>query len=371
MIDLPNRPQPRFPAHLETQIYQAICERLSQLDVSFGYACAACGSDILFLEAILERKGEIHLVLPYSASQFIPDCVDIIPDSNWRERFTRLLDQATEVNVACNGRYEENTSLYQYTHRLLHGLGKIRSQQLHTELVPLAVWDGKPGDSLGGTATMVSIWQQWGYEVEIINPQSLATAAVAKPISLPATKPEKTDASRPIMALLFADVVKYSRLSEEQIGLYVEHFLGAIADLETQKGYQPALKNTWGDALYYVFPKVAEAGNFALDMCNLIQRIDWASIGLPEDLNIRVSLHAGPVYPYTNPITKKTSYSGSHVSYAARIEPITPPGQVYASQEFTAVICAEEVKDFICDYVGKTPLAKGFGTFPTYHVHRR
>ncbi len=103
MIDLPDRPQPRFPAHLETQIYQAIRERLSQLDVGIGYASAACGSDILFLEAILERKGEIHLVLPYSASQFIPDCVDIIPDSNWKERFNRLLDRATEVNVANDG----------------------------------------------------------------------------------------------------------------------------------------------------------------------------------------------------------------------------------------------------------------------------
>ena len=26
--------------------------------------------------------------------------------------------------------------------------------------------------------------------------------------------------------------------------------------------------------------------------------------------------------------------------------------------------------DFACDYVCQTPLAKGYGTFPTYHVRR-
>jgi class 3 adenylate cyclase len=343
-----------------------------ELDVGFGYASAACGSDILFLETILELKGEIHLVLPYPAAQFREDCVDIIPESNWGERFARLLERATEVSVACNCRYEENTSLYQYTHRLLHGLAKMRSQQLDTELIPLVVWDGQPGDSLGGTATMVATWQQWGYQVEIINPQSLTSVSVAAPILGPNSKPaiQTDERCRPIMALLFADVVRFSRLTEEQIIPYVEHFLTAIADLEVNSGYQPAMKNTWGDALYYVFPQVAEAGNFALDLCDLLQRIDWSSKGLPEELSLRISLHAGPVYSYTNPITKRTSYSGTHVSYAARIEPITPPRKVYASQEFAAVVCAENVQDFACDYVGQTPLAKGYGTFPTYHVHR-
>ena len=56
---------------------------------------------------------------------------------------------------------------------------------------------------------------------------------------------------------------------------------------------------------------------------------------------------------------------------AARLEPITPPGQVYASQVFAALASAEGVRDFTCDYVGQTPLAKGYGTFPTYHVRRR
>ncbi len=369
LIDLPTRSTPRFPPHLETQVYQTLLQRLKELNVNFGYSSAACGSDILFLEAILELGGEIHIVLPYPQEQFIQDCVDLIPKSNWKERFLRVMACATEVSIACNCSYEENSSIYQYTNRLLHGLGKIRSQQLDTELIPFAVWDGKPGDGFGGTATMVKTWQDWGYKVQIIHPQKLKPV---KPILVPEL-PENyhvSSSERPIMALLFADVVKYSRLNEQQIPLYIEHFLGTIAKIEAEKGYDVAFKDTWGDALYYVFPKIVDAGKFALDVCDLIQQMDWGSKGLPEDLNLRVSLHAGPVYNYINPITHKNDYAGSHVSYAARIEPITPPGKVYASKEFAAVVAADNIVDFSCAYVGQTPLAKNFGTFPTYNVYR-
>ncbi len=46
--------QQRFPPEIELKVYQAIRDRLIQLDASLGYASAACGSDILFLEALYE-----------------------------------------------------------------------------------------------------------------------------------------------------------------------------------------------------------------------------------------------------------------------------------------------------------------------------
>lgn len=55
----------------------------------------------------------------------------------------------------------------------------------------------------------------------------------------------------------------------------------------------------------------------------------------------------------------------------ARIEPKTPPGQVYASENFAAIAAAQKITDFRCEYVGRLPLAKGYGTFGTYHVAGR
>ncbi|MBD0336212.1 MAG: hypothetical protein ICV62_12040 [Cyanobacteria bacterium Co-bin13] len=129
------------------------------------------------------------------------------------------------------------------------------------------------------------------------------------------------------------------------------------------------MQNTWGDALYCVFASVQEAGLFALKLCDLMQTIGWAEVGLPKDMNLRISLHAGPVMRNFNPLTGQVNYIGTHVNYAARIEPITPPGKVYASQAFAAIAASEGVNEFSCDYVGQMPWAKQYGSFPTYHVH--
>jgi class 3 adenylate cyclase len=71
-----------------------------------------------------------------------------------------------------------------------------------------------------------------------------------------------------------------------------------------------------------------------------------------------------------NPVTGRQDYLGTQVSRAARIEPITPPGEVYATEEFAAYAALLQVGEFVCDYVGRVPLAKEFGSFPTYHVRR-
>ena len=170
------------------------------------------------------------------------------------------------------------------------------------------------------------------------------------------------------MAMLFADAVNFSKLTEPQIPRFLNHFLGAIGNLMSKSAHAPLIKNTWGDGLYFVFPHVRDAGLFALELCQLMVDTDWSKKGLPKAINLRIALHAGPVYACVDPVTGQQSYTGTHVSRAARIEPITPPGQVYSSQAFAALAAAQGVKEFTCDYVGQTPLAKGYGTFATYHV---
>lgn len=170
------------------------------------------------------------------------------------------------------------------------------------------------------------------------------------------------------MAMLFADAVNFSKLTEPQIPRFLHHFLGAIGSLMSTSRHAPLIKNTWGDGLYFVFAEVRDAGLFALELCELMVRTDWSKKGLPKAINLRIALHAGPVYSCVDPVTGQQSYTGTHVSRAARIEPITPPGQVYSSQAFAALAAAQGVKEFTCDYVGQTPLAKGYGTFATYHV---
>src|SRR5438132_1645656 len=74
----------------------------------------------------------------------------------------------------------------------------------------------------------------------------------------PPNRPEVLDAPR-IMAILFADAVQFSKLTESQIPRFVEHFLGAIGKLAEEAEFAPVARNTWGDGLYFVFSGVGEA----------------------------------------------------------------------------------------------------------------
>jgi class 3 adenylate cyclase len=172
-----------------------------------------------------------------------------------------------------------------------------------------------------------------------------------------------------IRALLFADAVGFSKLTEEEIPLFVRHFLGLVGNLAEGLLDTPVLKNTWGDGLYFVFSDVRAAGMFALELSDRISNTDWSKKGL-RDINLRIGLHAGPVYSCLDPVTGRPNYIGAQVSRAARIEPITPPGMVYASQAFAALAAAEGVTSFRCNYVGQTGFAKNYGTYPTYVVCR-
>lgn len=389
-IDTPDRAVPRFPPSLESKVYQAIRDRLDQNDIRFGYASAACGSDILFLEALLDIKGEIHVVLPYERQQFLQDSVDIVPYGNWHQRFDQVLSQATEVIVASQHKVDSvNEVFYEYSFRILHGLAKVRATQLNSELVPLTVWNGQPSDGIAGTSRAVQYWQQWSETVEVIDLETLLRGSTpinltqmlppqpARHSLLQAETPPISGTTVPLefnpelRAMLFADVVHFTQLQEEQFPAFVHHFLGTVAQLSQASPHSPLFQNTWGDALYFVFASVQKAGIFALELCDLIQQVDWQAKGLPADLNLRIALHAGPVARHRDPVTGHENYIGTHVNHTARIEPITPPGKVYASQAFAALASSEGVTDFTCDYVGKTPYAKQYGTFPTYHVCRR
>lgn len=394
MIDRPERTEPRFPAEQEPAIAEQIRSRIKQTNPAFGFSSAACGSDILFLEAMLEHGAEISIVLPYDAQRFIADSVDIVPGSNWRSRFDQVLRKAVRVVTASPERLEIGGVSYDFCNHLLLGLASIRARQLETDLIPMAVWNGQMGDGPGGAASVVQNWRSLGFDPLIIDPSPVAAVHLSRRSDAKADDRRKNESrtraggdqpslnsgvssppppegfSSRIVSLLFADAVGFSKLSEAEVPRFVGHFLGSIANLSRRFDNAILARNTWGDGLYFVFADVAAAGEFGLALAEMVAATDWKEKGLSSRLNLRIALHAGPVYEFDDPITGNRSFSGTHVSRAARIEPITPPGQVYASESFAALAVGNGVKSFTCDYVGQTPLAKDYGTLRMYYVHR-
>jgi class 3 adenylate cyclase len=378
MSDQPGRLRHRFPAALEERVREEIRARLSEEQALVGYSSAACGSDLLFHEVLLNMKGEPHVVLPFEREHFARESVDIIPGSRWRQRFDDVLAKAAEVFAVSSGPMERGGISYNYANRVLRGLAMQRARELETELVPLAVWDGRAGDGPGGTATIVKEWEAAGLHPRIIDLAAmlkqhcpeLATANDALPKSnTPPADPKAKDDTL-MRAMLFADAKGYSKLSDSQVRLFVQHCLGSIAKLLKDFPNRVLAKNTWGDAIYLVFESVREAGQFALELCDLLKTPAWREVGLPRELTLRVGVHAGPVYYCEDPIREAMTYTGTHVSHAARLEPVTPPGTVCASQQFAALAAIERVTEFTCDFMMKREWAKDYGTFPTFVVRR-
>jgi class 3 adenylate cyclase len=218
----------------------------------------------------------------------------------------------------------------------------------------------------------VSAWERRGIPIEHVCLATLRGDGRAPPAghaAAPGVHAAAPDAARhEIKSLLFADAVGYSQLSEDQIPRYVTGFLGAVADLNRRTRYKFEHVETAGDGLYMVFAGVADAAHYALQLSALVAGTDWTAHGLPASFNLRIALHCGPVYCGWDPVTSSRIFTGPHTSRAARIEPITPPGQVYASSAFAAVAAASGAEGIAMRYVGKIPLAKRSGSLTLYHL---
>jgi class 3 adenylate cyclase len=171
-----------------------------------------------------------------------------------------------------------------------------------------------------------------------------------------------------IAGILFADVVGFSTLSDIEVVRFHYEFLGAVGRLLALTQYPPLVRNTWGDGLYLIFENVRDAGVFALDLRAMTVDTNWAGLELPDTLSVRVGLHAGPLFDFSDRVTGQLTLAGKHVTLAARVEPVTPPGMVYATQEFAALAAAYGVTEFICEPVGRVRLAKEAGMKPLFAV---
>jgi hypothetical protein len=83
---------------------------------------------------------------------------------------------------------------------------------------------------------------------------------------------------------------------------------------------------------------------------------------------LSIFLQSGPVHCARTPVTGGAFCTGLHTCRAPRIKALTPPGQVHWNVAFAAVAAAEGAADLAFLYVGRIPLAKGYGTMGVYSV---
>lgn len=341
---------------------QAVDTWLTERDVGFGYGALASGSDIVVAEALLDRGAELNIVLPFAAEEF--KSVSVADGGEaWLARFDACLARAASVTFATEDSYLGDDALFAYAARLAMGLAVLRAAYLDTGAEQLALWDGSPPVGVAGTAVDVAAWRALGRPASI-----LATPVRGAPASVVASGQAGT--GRTPRAMIFGDIKGFSKLRDAEIPRFVDHVLGAMA--RALEPHEPNILfcNTWGDGLFLVLRDSAAAARCALDLQAAVERLDRASLGLPAHLGLRLGAHSGPIYSQRDPLLGRDNFFGAHVSRAARIEPITPVGEVYVTEAFAADLALQAGLAIHCDYVGHMPAAKGYGSLRMYLLRR-
>jgi class 3 adenylate cyclase len=360
MIAPPGKPG-RFPAEEEACVTAEIGALLEKRHVGYGYGSLASGADILVAENLLARGGEVNVVLPFDHAAFREESVRPA-GASWTERFEQCL-RRVGWSQATDGGYTGDAAIFAFTSHLAMGVAMLRAQHLAADLFQLAVWDGRETDQPGGAWVDLREWRRLGRESVIIHTNGIAPAPSAAPPSSPHR--------RQIRAIMFGDFKGFSSLDDAQILTFLAHVMGCVASVLARHEAHIATRNTWGDGLYVVFDDLSAAATCALELQSALGALDFVSLGLPSALGLRVALHAAAVFEIEDPVLRAPAYAGSQISRTARLEPVTPPGQVFVTEEFAALMMLQPGSNVTCDYVGLMPAAKGYGRLRMYLLRQR
>ena len=156
MVDAPDRKEPRFPAGKEKIAAKAIADKLDELGAGtedLALCSGACGGDLLFAEACLQRGLRLEIRIPFDEPMFLRESVTFAGNI-WLERFrnvknqlkTPLLIMPEELGAAPKdvNPYARNNVWQLYTALALKP-EKVRF---------ICLWDRKEGDGPGGTKHM-------------------------------------------------------------------------------------------------------------------------------------------------------------------------------------------------------------------------
>lgn len=358
----------RFPAEQEGEVRKALAARFAATPCSHAIGSLAAGADILAAEAALDAGIALDVVMPFERQEFVEISV-ATAGPEWVARFESCYARARKVHYVTEDAYLGDDDLFGYATEFALGLARLRARWLATELTQIAIWDGETGAAGAGTFHDLELGRRLGCRQHVIGVHASRPAPPSRPDpGQPATPRELNRVCR---TMIFGDLKGFSKLTDSQMPAYVEHVLGAIARVLDRQGDNLIFRNTWGDGLFLVFRDIGAAMSCAFSLQAAISATDHAACGLPASLGLRLGCHYGPVYVTRDPVLDRTNCFGFHVSRAARIEPITPEGSVYVTEQTAAALSLTCPDEYRADYVGLVGLAKGYGEFPMYHLRQR
>jgi tetratricopeptide (TPR) repeat protein len=331
MIDH-NRATPRFPEEISEQVKFAISNELRINKIRIGYSSLACGSDILFVESLLELGGEPNIYIPFDRDDFIKTSVEF-GGGNWLERFEKI-EQSQKITYISKSRYEGVDLLFQFLGQVMIGAGVIRASSFHDHPYLLTVAsEADKSKKAGGTNALRAIWPYPEYIINInpelyVNPVSVdqsLTPAVASTSTEP-IKPQNKNIRYFVMATLV-----------HKEGEKLEEVKEIISQVKSEFIEFPGNKRSGveEEGIYALYSKANYAMDFALRL------LGWAE---SNNVEVRIALEAVMMTVGSDPKTV--------VEETSSLKSLAFTDACYATMQFAASLSAEEPGRYDFHHVG-------------------
>jgi hypothetical protein len=310
------------------------------------FTLLASASEVLFAEAAAAAGAEVTVVLPATAAKAAA-AASKAAGSGWARRLAACCRHAARVVEATDDPDADHRGYPSHARRLAAGLAELRARHVDGEAIEVVLTSAAADDEAP--------------------PGAGRRRALTVPIAASAAAP--ADGEEPhCHAIVFADFPGFSRLSERLLARFWEVVMAAVGEVVKGAGSSVIAANTWGDGVHLVVADARSAAEICLQIQRRLGAIAPSLLEQPEAPAMRIGVHYGPVRDCLDPVTGRRTFFGRALSRAARIEPVTPPGTVYGTEAFAAILLLEAGPDFACTYVGRVPLAKGYGAFRMYKL---
>lgn len=175
---------------------------------------------------------------------------------------------------------------------------------------------------------------------------------------------------RRFVGTLFADFVGFSRLGDDELPAFWSAFTALVDELTSRHGSRLLYHRTWGDALHVVATDAGAVAEIALDLRAALERLRPGLTGRTARLELRLAAHHAPVYVDDDTASGRAQFFGTQLSFAARVEPVTPPGSVFVTEAFAARLALEAGERYHFEYAGEIDLPKEFGKYRLFGLRR-
>ena len=328
MIDH-NREIPRFPQEISEDIKFAIANELKIKNIKVGYSSLACGSDILFVEALLALGGEANILLPFNRDDFIRTSV-AFAGKDWLERFKQI-EATTKITYISHEKYDDADMLFAFLGKVLVGAGIMRAALYYDKPYLLTVASElDAARKVGGTNAIRQMWPFNSNHINI-NPDNfiLQLAAGNAARATPALTNEARPATKQILYFILATLINNNSPDADMAGV-TDKIAAEFIEFPGRKR-----SGISEEGVYALYARAHNAMDFSLRL------LDWARTA---NIEVRIALEAILMKPGSSPLKLITETSN--------LKSLAFTDACYATMQFAAALSAEQPGRYDFHHVG-------------------